>query len=294
MRKRRGKKGKKGIVCFFLICVLGIYAWVQEEPEKWPSVPEGTAEDAVTVWYFDMGQGNASLVESDGRYMLIDTGNYEDAAHLTELLKSAGVEKLDYMVGTHPHADHIGSLATIIREYEIDTLLMPDVETDTKTYQVAVEAARKKQLSITHPKVGEIYTLGQVAFQILAPGGTEYEELNDYSIALRLSCQDTDFLWTGDAQSISEKEMLQNGLPLEAEVYHVGHHGSHTSSGWEFIMEVDPKYAVISCGADNDYGYPHEEVLEHLEATGAVVYVTAQQGMIQVTCQGNELTWKLE
>ena len=171
---------------------------------------------------------------------------------------------------------------------------MPDVETDTKTYRVALEAAQKKQLDITHPAVGEVYELGSVRFQILAPNGTDYEELNDYSIALRLICGETDFLWTGDAQGVSEAEMLENGLALEAEVYHAGHHGSSTSSGLDFLREVSPEYAIISCGADNTYGYPHEETLEHLKLVGAQIYTTAHQGTIQVTCRGDQLNWKWE
>lgn len=270
---------------------LCVGVWLVKQPSPWPKMKSGTAEDAVRVWYFDMGQGNASLVESEGQYMLIDTGNYEDVHTLKELLAKVGVEKLDFVVATHPHADHIGSLATVIREYEIGTLLMPGVETDTKTYQVAVEAARKKQQSIEHPQPGSIYTLGQVEFQVLSPNSREYENLNDYSITIRLSCQDTEFLWTGDAESLAEEEMVQSGLELEAEVYHVGHHGSNTSSSWEFLKEVDPEYAVISCGADNDYGYPHEEVLERLERLDVKVLTTADQGSIEVRCRGNELQW---
>ena len=254
-----------------------------------------TQEDAsVTVHYFDMGQGNASLVESGGEYMLIDTGNYKDVKKLKALLDGEGVTKLNYMVATHPHADHIGSLATIIREYEIETLLMPDVEMDTKTYQVAVDAAKKKSLLMTHPEVGSTYPLGEVTFQVLAPGGSDYEEINDYSIALRLTCGTTDFLWTGDAESISEQEMLESGLNLEAEVYHAGHHGSCSSSTMEFLRKVDPEYVVISCGRDNEYGYPHEEVLERLLEMDSRVYVTALEGHLQVDCQGNELVWTSE
>ena len=254
-----------------------------------------TQEDAsVTVHYFDMGQGNASLVESGGEYMLIDTGNYKDVNKLKALLEAEGVTKLNYMVATHPHADHIGSLATIIREYEIDHLLMPDVAVDTKTYQVAVDAAGKKNLAMIHPEVGSTYPLGEVTFQVLAPGGSSYEEINDYSIALRLTCGTADFLWTGDAESLSEQEMLESGLTLEAEVYHAGHHGSYSSSTVEFLKAVDPEYVVISCGQDNEYGYPHEEVLERLQEMGSRVFVTALEGHLQVDCQGNELVWTSE
>lgn len=258
------------------------------------SLPK-TGEDAcVTVRYFDMGQGNASLVESAGAYMLIDTGNYEDVQKLKELLTVAGVTKLDYMVATHPHADHIGSLATVIREYEIETLFMPDVEVDTKTYRVAVEAAEKKALPMVQPEVGAVYPLGDVTFQILAPAGSGYEEINDYSIALRLSCGTTDFLWTGDAEEISEREMLDGDMLLEAEVYHAGHHGSNSSSSEEFLQAVDPEYVVISCGQDNDYGYPHAEVLHRLDTRAAEVFVTGEQGTIQVTCYEDILHWEIE
>lgn len=258
------------------------------------SLPK-TGEDAcVTVRYFDMGQGNASLVESAGAYMLIDTGNYEDVQKLKELLTAAGVTKLDYMVATHPHADHIGSLATVIREYEIENLFMPDVEADTKTFRVAVEAAEQKSLSMTHPEVGSVYPLGDVSFQILAPVGTDYKEINDYSIALRLSCGTTDFLWTGDAEEISEREMLNEDMVLEAEVYHAGHHGSNSSSSGEFLQAIDPDYVVISCGQDNDYGYPHEEVMERIKKMEAEVFVTSRTGHLKVTCQNDELVWAAE
>lgn len=289
--RKHGRQSSMILVTLFVL--YGLFQFSPEETENTARNDAGTLESEVTVHYLDMGQGDATLVESEGHFMLIDTGNYEDVNRLTEYLKEQGVRQLDYVVGTHPHADHIGSLATIIRNYGIETLLMPDQSVDRKMYKVAMEAAKKRGVEITRPVVGKTYVLGNTSFEILAPNSSDYQEINDYSIALRLTCGETRFLWTGDAQETSESEMLDNerNHNLQAEVYHAGHHGSYNASSQEFLDAVEPEFAVISCGEDNMYGYPHEETLERLESMGTDIYRTDQQGTIVVECDGNDMNW---
>lgn len=262
----------------------------EEKAAKAPdtSKPEGTLE----VHYIDVGQGDATLIKCGSHAMLIDGGNNNKGTTVQLYLKKQGVESLDYVIGTHPDADHIGGLDVIVYKYNCDTVIMPDYEKDTKTYQELVDVIHDKNMKITYPVVGEQYALGEAKFTIIAPNSNSYGgNANDYSVAILLEYGKNSFLFTGDAEEASEAEMLTNGIDISADVYKVAHHGSRSASTQEFLNAVHPKYAVISCGEGNSYGHPHAEVLNRLRSMGVEVFRTDEQGSIIASSDGENITW---
>lgn len=262
----------------------------EEKAAKAPdtSKPEGTLE----VHYIDVGQGDATLIKCGSHAMLIDGGNNNKGTTVQLYLKKQGVESLDYVIGTHPDADHIGGLDVIVYKYNCDTVIMPDYEKDTKTYQELVDVIHDKNMKITYPVVGEQYALGEAKFTIIAPNSNSYGgNANDYSVAILLEYGKNRFLFTGDAEEASEAEMLTNGIDISADVYKVAHHGSRSASTQEFLNAVHPKYAVISCGEGNSYGHPHAEVLNRLRSMGVEVFRTDEQGSIIASSDGENINW---
>ena len=262
----------------------------EEKAEKAPdtSKPEGTLE----VHYIDVGQGDATLIKCGSHAMLIDGGNNNKGTTVQLYLKKQGVESLDYVIGTHPDADHIGGLDVIVYKYNCEKVIMPDYEKDTKTYQELVDVIHDKNMKITYPVVGEQYALGEAKFTIIAPNSNSYGgNANDYSVAILLEYGKNRFLFTGDAEEASEAEMLTNGIDISADVYKVAHHGSRSASTQEFLNAVHPKYAVISCGEGNSYGHPHAEVLNRLRSMGVEVFRTDEQGSIIASSDGENITW---
>lgn len=262
----------------------------EEKAAKAPdtSKPEGTLE----VHYIDVGQGDATLIKCGSHAILIDGGNNNKGTTVQLYLKKQGVESLDYVIGTHPDADHIGGLDVIVYKYNCEKVIMPDYEKDTRTYQELVDVIHDKNMKITYPVVGEQYALGEAKFTIIAPNSNSYGgNANDYSVAILLEYGKNRFLFTGDAEEASETEMLSNGIELSADVYKVAHHGSRSASTQEFLNAVRPKYAVISCGEGNSYGHPHAEVLNRLRSMGVEVFRTDEQGSIIASSDGENITW---
>ena len=262
----------------------------EEKAAKAPdtSKPEGTLE----VHYIDVGQGDATLIKCGSHAMLIDGGNNNKGTTVQLYLKKQGVESLDYVIGTHPDADHIGGLDVIVYKYNCEKVIMPDYEKDTRTYQELVDVIHDKNMKITYPVVGDQYALGEAKFTIIAPNSNSYGgNANDYSVAILLEYGKNRFLFTGDAEEASETEMLSNGIELSADVYKVAHHGSRSASTQEFLNAVRPKYAVISCGEGNSYGHPHAEVLNRLRSMGVEVFRTDEQGSIIASSDGENITW---
>ena len=242
------------------------------------------------IHFIDIGQGDASLIICDDKAMLIDAGENDMGTSVQLYLSKQGITSLDYVIGTHPDSDHIGGLDVIITKFDCDTVFMPDFTKDTKTYRDVVNAISYKSAKLINPEVGDVYTLGSASFTIIAPNDS-YEDANNASIGILLTHGENTFLFTGDAEEEAEADILKNGLSIDADVLHVGHHGSKTSSSVEFIETVSPEYAVISCGIDNSYGHPHAGPLNTLRGVGAKLFRTDEQGSIVVTSDGSTLTW---
>lgn len=199
------------------------------------------------------------------------------------------------MIGTHPHEDHIGSLDTVINSFQIGEVIMPKVTHTTRTFRDVLEAIDRKGLQIRPAKAGvSIMEDGLLAARILAPCREDYDELNDYSAVIMLTCGEVSFLLSGDAEALSEKDILASGVAVKADVLKVGHHGSNSSTSAAFLKAVGPSYAVISVGAENDYGHPHQVTLDRLRKQGVEVLRTDRQGTVLFTTDGKELSFTTE
>lgn len=243
------------------------------------------------IHYIDVGQGDSELIQVDGKNILIDAGTSDKKA--LNYLKSIGITTLDYVIATHPHEDHIGSMDDVINTFNVGTFYSPKVTTTTKTYENMINALKTKNLKLTVPKVGDQLTIGNATLTFLAPNSEKYEDLNNYSIVCKLKYGNNSFLFDGDAESVSESEILQKQLDIQADVIKIGHHGSDSSTSQAFLDKVNPKYAIISCGKDNDYGHPHQTTLDKLNAKNINVFRTDLNGTIIATSNGNDITFNV-
>lgn len=245
------------------------------------------------VSFIDVGQADSILIQTPhGKNVLIDAGNNEDAGKVISYLQSQGITRLDIVAGTHPHEDHIGGLDAVINTFNIGEIYMPKVTTTTQTFLDVIAAISNKGMSITTPVPGTTIDLEPgLKLEILAPNASTYDDLNNYSIVFKLTYGSKSFLFTGDAGSISEEEMLSAGFDLKADVLKVGHHGSTSSTTNAFLSAVSPKYAVISVGKDNPYGLPAQSTMDKLMNSGVAVYRTDECGTIVATCDGSSITF---
>ena len=267
--------------------VLDEYLW----PEKVQKieVPDGEME----VHFIDVGQADCALLASGGHFMLIDGGNNDDAEHIVTYLQNAGVKKLDLVVGTHPHEDHIGSLDAAIEAFDIGAVYMPDVSADTETYRDVLDAVKGKGLQVQHPVPGDVLDFNGLPVEIFGPV-KEYSNLNNYSIVLRVSVGETAFLFTGDVEIEGEYDILEQGFDISADVLKVSHHGSSGSSVEEFLAYTDADYAVISVGEGNIYDHPEAVTLKRLQNYGMEIYRTDEQGTIVCDTDGKNISFRQE
>lgn len=250
-------------------------------------------EGNLQVHFIDVGQADSILITQGNHNMLIDAGTNEAAEIVVDYLNENNVKDLEYVIGTHPHEDHIGGLDNVINKFNITTLLLPKVTSNTKTFKDVVKSASNKNLKLTVPKVGSKYKLGEATFEILAPNSENYDSTNNYSIVIKLTYGKNKFLFTGDAETISENEILSNGVDIRADLLKIGHHGSYTSTSDDFLQAINPKYAVICVGKDNKYNHPVKSVMERLKKNNIDVYRTDELGNIIVTSDGENITFNV-
>lgn len=249
---------------------------------------------SVVVNFIDVGQGDSGFIQlPDGKCMLIDAGEAEYADTVIDKIRSLGYSKIDYLVATHPHIDHIGGMKGVIEAFKIGEIFMPKASADTKTYERLLQAISDKGLSVTAAKAGKlIYSDESLCIKFIAPVSDTYDELNNYSAVVRLEYGATSFLFMGDAEELAEKEMLEtySKSELKADVLKVGHHGSKYSSCASFLRAVNPDYAVIEVGKDNPYDHPHIDAVRRLKLIGARILRTDEMGDIAITSDGSTLT----
>lgn len=293
-RGRRGK-GKNQAKRFLLAVIALVLAAVYPVQEQLTKETGGTAvSDGSTleVHYLDIGQGDCTLIRQGGHAMLIDAGNNSKGTTVQAYLENQGIDHLDYVIGTHPDADHIGGLDVIIYKFDCGKVMMPDYSKDTRTYDDVIQAAKSKDYQITHPKAGEEYTLGEAEVTVVCPVKDNYgSNANDYSIGVRVQFGENSFLFTGDAEEHSEEDMVSSGENLKADVYKAAHHGSRTANTEDFLKAVDPQYVVISCGEGNTYGHPHAEVLNRLREMEIQIFRTDDQGTIVAVSDGQTIAF---
>ncbi|WP_455714824.1 ComEC/Rec2 family competence protein [Anaerosporobacter sp.] len=255
------------------------------------STSESSTSTTMKVHYIDSGESDSILIESDGHYMLIDAGDVDDKATIVNYLKEEEVKKLDYLILTHPHADHIGAASDVIDTFSIGKIIMSPKTNNTKVYETLLDTIAKNALKITKPVVGDSYTLGNAKFTLLAPNSMDYgSNLNNYSISLRLVNGKDSFLFIGDCETEAISDILANQQILDSDVLLCGHHGSRTSTTAGLLKEVTPTYAVISVG-ENSYGHPSEETLSLLKKNNIKTYRTDENGTIIATSTGSKITF---
>lgn len=256
-------------------------------------------ESNFSVHYVDVGQGDAELIFCpDGEVMLIDAGPNDSSRDLLAYIRSKNVSKIDYLVLTHPHEDHIGGACAVLDNFTVSNVYMPKLPDNmiptTKTYENTLQALIDHNVNVIDGKAGiDIKNTSEFNAQIIAPNGNTYENLNNYSIVLKVNCKGKTFLFMGDAEYASENEMRAK-FDLKADVLKCGHHGSSTSTNQKFLQSVAPKCVVISCGENNKYGHPHKQTLNKLTKLGADVYRTDLNGTITISVEEGNLKIRTE
>lgn len=248
-------------------------------------------EGKLGVYVFDVGQADSIFITNNDYNMLIDAGNNDDGDLIVSKLQSYGIEKIDYLVGTHPHEDHIGGMDDIINNFEIGEIFMPDIVNSTDFYLDVLEAVDNKSLVVETPDVDDSFYLGDAKVDVLYLDNNE-KELNDCSIVLKVTFGKNKFLFMGDASFEVEDKILFK--KIKADVLKVGHHGSNTSSSEDFLNAVKPDYAVISVGEDNKYNHPGKGAIDRLEEVGADIYRTDKNGDIKFISDGKEILIEVE
>lgn len=257
-----------------------------EPPEPQPPTPP-SGESSFRVHFIDVGQADAALIECDGQTMLIDGGNAPDSNLMYTYLKKHGITHLNYVIGTHAHEDHIGGIAGALNYATVDTTFCPVTSYTSKAFSNFVKAVEKQGSTVTVPRLGYEFNLGSASCRIVGVNSTD--ETNNSSIVLRIVYGSTSFLFTGDAEAEAEAIILEHGYDLRSNVLKVGHHGSRSSTGYRWLREVAPDYAVISVGKDNTYGHPTEDVLSRLRDADVTTFRTDLQGDILCTSDGTTL-----
>ena len=297
-RKRRKKQENKflRIILIIITFILGVFLSDIEGTYSLEDISNIFTESVfnevnsnLIVSYLDVGQADSILIENNKEYMLIDAGNNEDGELLVKYFNQKEITNFKYLVGTHPHEDHIGGLDDVINNFDVGTIYMPDAITTTKTFTDVLDAIENKGLTYKVPKIQETFTLGEATLEVIYTG-TDTKELNNTSIVLRLVFGETTFLFTGDDEDKAEETILKSGLNIQADVLKIGHHGSKYSTTDEFLNEVNPKYAIISVGEGNSYKHPESIVLNKLDDNNIEVHRTDLEGTIIVTSDGKNIT----
>lgn len=302
----------RAFICLAILAIIiavgiaGISLYQKHKPQETfsSSISETSEENSselpddsyFEITFFDVGEGDSTLLKCDGQTMLIDGGLPESSSFLYSYLMQHGIDYLDYIVCTHAHEDHVGGLSGALNYARVGTVYAPVTEFDTRAFQSFVKYLEKQEKEITVPSAGDSFTLGSALVQIVGPVDMAMaaENANNTSIVLRIVYGETSFLLTGDAETIEEESILDAGYDIRCDVLRVGHHGSYTSTSDAFLKAVSPDYCVISVGKDNAYGHPHDVVVDRIVESGAIIYRTDLDGYIACTSDGENVTFQTE
>lgn len=288
------------IFAIILLCMIGcgmkaeLYTIIENDT-TYSEIQDNFQEVTGTleVHYIDVGQADATLIMNDGHNMLIDGGNSEDSSLIYAYLKEYSVDKLDYMICTHAHEDHVGGLAGALNYAKVETVYCPVKSYDTEVFSDFLKYLHRQEREITIPDAGTEFMLGNAKCTILGLDSEE-KDPNNTSIVLKAEYGKTTFLFSGDAEQSVENIILDKGYDVSCTVLKVPHHGSDTSLSYRWLNAAMPEYGVISVGKDNTYGHPCEDTLSKLRDAGVTVFRTDLQGDIICKSDGQKVTFEIE
>lgn len=317
MAKRKNKKSPSfllTLVISIIVCVI-IYAvnkdfeFLKEiNPELYEAVEaisdffEGShrkntqklGENNCEITMIDVGQGDSILIKTpNGEHILVDTGPAVAQYSLSYFLEESEVEEIEYLVLTHPHADHIGNATRVLEDYKVSNIIMPNVSATSMTFTKLLDAIKEEKeegCKVYSPKFADEYTVDGCKMTMLGPIEIDDEELNNCSVVMHFEYDDFSMLFTGDAEIKEENEILKKDADVKCNILKSGHHGSSTSGGEKLLDSAIPEVALISCEKDNSYGHPHAETLRSYEERGIEYYITYETGNITINTDGKEYT----
>lgn len=279
---------RRWIPLLLLLCLL-LSGCAAEVPEG--TQPTALQKDNLFVHFISVGQADCTLLKYGDIEILIDGGNTADGQDVTAYLHRLGVEELELVVATHPHEDHIGGLSIVLGQFAVEEIWTNTVFYNSYAYDALFDRIEEYDIPLRHPKAGEIHTFGSLKLTVLGPVKQNYEDVNDSSIVVMAQFGEKKFLLTGDMEMVAEKDLLESGADLKADVLKVGHHGSYSSTSYQFLKAVDPDYGVIHVGLDNDYGHPHQAPMSRLHDAEVSVYRTDRMGNIVAATDGNTIAF---
>lgn len=254
------------------------------------TIPDG---DTLKVHYIDVGQGDCQLIVSSSETVLIDCGEREYSERVIGYIRALGIGRLDYVVVSHPHTDHMGGMSYILDEFDIGTVIMPKIKDSilptTNAFQRMLKSIDTKGIKTDYAEAGKRYGIGSATMTVLSPV-KDYDDLNNYSVVVKIVHGENSFLFTGDIEKQAEADILSSGADVSATVLKAAHHGSGSSSHSAFIDAAAPEYVVIEVGQGNDYGHPHKETLKWIRDRNLKLYRTDLNGNIIFTSTGSGLT----
>ncbi|MBQ7999903.1 MAG: MBL fold metallo-hydrolase [Ruminococcus sp.] len=279
------------IVLLCCVCLWGCALFPEaDSTSQVTTLPISSEDTGLTLHFIDVGQGDCTLIESKGCFALIDAGEYSEANRVVSYLSKEGVTSLEFIISTHPHSDHCGGLSQVIRTFDTGVLISPDADYDSTTWEYVLDAADERGVQHYTPELYDTFQVGAATLTVLSPApDAVYSNLNNYSIVTMVEYGNTSFMLTGDAETIVEKELIRSSYDLSADVLKCGHHGSSTSTCEAFLQKVNPSAAIISCGKDNDYGHPHQEITDLLREYEIPMWRTDLSGTIIAKSDGKEI-----
>lgn len=265
-----------------LVAILILFSGCSQNPDTVIDTVTKKSSEAV-IEIIDVGQGSSAIIKSEDQVVLIDSGEKEYASSVLDALKRLDVDEIDVAIATHPHSDHIGAFPEIMKEYPIKTLYMPNITHTSYTYDNLLDAAEKSGVKIKVPEMRDMIDVGEGRIEILSNNNDYGDNLNAYSIVSKITFSGVSYFTGGDLDGKGLKDLMNSGVDLSSSIFQAFHHGSANDTNTQELMDnMNPEVVIISVGASNDYGHPHQEVLDYLNRTGKTVYRTDINGNITI------------